>query len=129
MKSSFVIASLLLFPGACFSQQKEIVGSRIYKDPVNKTQLLIRKDGYIQQGSGLAFEDVWQRDFRRGTYTFNKGLLSIMWLGINETTETWRVTFVNNFKAAKILCTVPGSQAKKTYLFLKIIDEEVILDN
>ena len=126
MKKSLLIIFLFFFSVACFSQTKQIEGSWIWKDSINKIQLLIKKNGTIEQGTGLAFEDVWRRDTRRGTYTFNKGILSITWR--DESTESWRVIFKDHSKAAAILCTASKGQAKKTYLFLRIIDEEVIPD-
>lgn len=126
MIRSFLIISFLLCSFTGFAQTGDIIGSWIWKDSVNKIQLFIKKRGTIEQGSGLEFEDVWRRDTRRGTFTFDKGKLEITWLSFTDTNETWLVTFTDQGKAAYMQMPAADGKPGKKYLFKKIIDEEVM---
>ena len=127
MNLGLIITSLVLCSVSCFSQQQEIVGSWIWQDSVNKIELFVKKDGRIEQYSGLLSDYRWYKDDRRGTYTFKNGTLLITWR--DESTESWKVTFKSQSKAALIECTTPKDTVKRKRLLVKVIDEEVIPDN
>lgn len=124
MKKSFFIIILFFFSVPCFAQQKEIVGTWIWQDSLKRIKLFIKKNGKIEQHSGLIADYKWYKDDRRGIYTFSKGVLSITWR--DETAETWKLTFKDKFNAAIIHCSTPTDQVKRKYVFVRVIDEEVM---
>ena len=127
MKKVFFIVSLLLLTFISFSQSKKIVGSWILRDSIEAMQFFINEDGAIKERRGLANEDIWEKVQRTGTYTFNdRGKLVIIWSDKNI--ENREVKFEDNFNAAKIKFVGKKGKPGKTYLFVRIVDEEVAPD-
>jgi hypothetical protein len=127
MKKSFFIIALLSLTFTCYSQSKKIIGSWILRDSIVAMQFFTNEDGTIKERSGLANENIWDKAQRTGTYTFNnKGKLVITWS--DKSIENREVKFENNFKAAKIKFTDKKDTPKKAYLFLRVMDEEVVPD-
>jgi hypothetical protein len=125
MKKVFFILSLLSLTFTCYSQSKKIIGSWILRDSVVAMQFFTNEDGTIAERSGLANENIWNKTPRTGTYTFNdKGKLVITWS--DKSIENREVKFEDDFKAAKIKFTDKKDKLKKTYLFLRVMDEEII---
>ncbi|MEI6811106.1 MAG: hypothetical protein WCK60_03615 [Candidatus Nomurabacteria bacterium] len=127
MRKSLFIISLLSLTITCHSQSKQIIGSWILKDPIDAMQFLIKENGTIEQRRGLATENIWTKTPRQGTYKFNdKGKLVITWS--DKSIEHREVKFENNFKAANIIFLDKKDKYKKSYLFLRIIDSDIIID-
>lgn len=127
MKKTILLIHLLIISIASYSQSKEIIGSWIFRDSISTIQLFIKAKGTIEERTGISSEDIWNKTPRIGTYTFNeKGKLTITWA--DHSVENRQVKFKDNFSAAEIQFTVSKNNSKKTYLFLRIVDEEVIMD-
>jgi len=125
MKKIFLIVSLLSLTFICHSQSKKIIGSWILKDPIEAMQIFINRDGTIKERSGLATEDIWTKKQRTGTYTFNdQGKLVITWS--DKSIEKREVVFQDHLGAAKIKFMDKKGKLRKTYLFLRIVDEEIL---
>ncbi|MBL0183913.1 MAG: hypothetical protein IPP96_17150 [Chitinophagaceae bacterium] len=127
MKKCFLITSILFFSIACYSQSKPIIGSWIWRDSANTIQFFIKANGTIEERRGLASEDVWSKTPRTGTYTFDSASkLVITWA--DKSTENRQVKFKDHFRGAEIQFTSSKNNPKKVYLFLRIVDEEVVPD-
>lgn len=128
MKKSFLISVLFLFTYSGYSQPNKIIGSWILRDSIEAMQFFITADGIIKERHGPAAENIWDKTQRTGTYTFsNNGKLVITWS--DKSIENREVRFEDNFNVAKIKIIDNKTKKAKTYLFLKIRDEEVILEN
>jgi len=127
MRKIFSIIFLLSLNFSCYSQSTKIVGSWILRDSVEARQFLINENGTIAERSGLATENIWEKAQRTGTYTFNnKGKLVIIWS--DKSLEIREVKFEDNFRAAIIKFIDKKGKVKKTYLFLRLVDEEILPD-
>ena len=125
MKKILLFLSLLALTFTSYSQSNKIIGSWIMRDSIEAMQFFMSKEGTILERSGLANENIWTKASRTGTYTFNdKGKLVITWS--NKTIENREVKFEDHFKVAKLTFTDKKPEVKKTYLFLRIVDEEVL---
>ncbi len=125
MKKVFFIISLLSLTFTCYSQSRKIVGSWILRDSILAMQFFTNEDGTIEERSGLVNENIWNKTPRTGTYVFNdKGKLVITWS--DKSIENREVKFEDDFKTAKIKFTDKKDKLKKTYLFLRVVDEEII---
>ncbi len=128
MKKTFLIFFLYLFTQSVFSQSKKIIGSWILQDSVISMQFFTKADGIIEERHGLANENIWDKPQRTGKYTLkNDGKLVITWS--DRSIENRYVKFDDNFNVAKIKIIDNKTKKTRTYLFLRIRDEEVILEN
>ena len=128
MKKTFLITLLFLLTHSVFSQSNKIIGSWILRDSIDAMQFFTKSDGTIQERRGLANENIWDKNQRTGKYTFgNNGKLVITWS--DKSIENREVKFEDHFNVAKIKIIDKTKKKSKTYLFLRIRDEEVILNN
>ena len=109
-----------------YSQSKEIIGSWHWQDSTNEISFFIKENGIIEKRAGLDSEDIWNKAPQTGTYTFSKKVnLVITWA--DKSMENGRVKFIDNF-TSEIQFTSLKSKVKTTYIFKKIVDEEVAPD-
>lgn len=126
MKKNFLIIVLLVSTINCYSQSKGIIGSWLSLDSINKVQFFINSNGTIKKRTAFESEDVWSKTPLAGTYTFKKGHdLFIKWE--DKSFENIEVKFIDN--NAEFRFTNKNGKANKPYVFLRIVDEEIILDN
>ncbi len=126
MKKLFLFGFLFLLAHLGFSQSNKIIGSWILRDSIDAMQFFTKADGTIQERSGLANENIWDKNQRTGKYTFgNNGNLVITWS--DKSIENRQVIFEDNYNGAKIKIIDKKTKKTKSYLFLRIRDEEVIL--
>ena len=105
----------------------KIIGSWILRDSIEAMQFFTKADGTIKERHGLANENIWEKTQRTGKYIFsNNGKLVITWS--DKSKETREVKFEDNFNVAKIKITDKKTKTGKTYLFLRVRDEEVIIN-
>jgi hypothetical protein len=91
-------------------------------------QFFTKADGTIEERNGLANENIWDKPQRTGKYVFkNNSKLVITWS--DKSIENRDVKFEDNFNAAKIKIIDNKTKKTRTYLFLRIRDEEVIIEN
>ncbi len=127
MKKLFLVSFLFLLTHSSFSQSNQIIGSWILQDSIDAMQFFATADGKIQERHGLANENIWNKPQRTGKYTFSKnGKLVITWS--DKSIETREVKFEDHFNVAKIKIVDKKTKKTKSYLFLRVRDEEVILD-
>lgn len=125
MKRLLAVTSFLFVVTAVYSQSKEIIGSWICRDSIGTIQIFIKANGTIEERNANANENVWDKAPRTGTYTYDsKGKLIIMWT--DKSSENRLVKFKNHSRAADFQFMDQKGKAKRTYLFLRIVDEEVI---
>ena len=128
MRKPFLICLLYLFSHSAFSQSSKIIGSWILRDSVESMQFFTKADGTIQERHGLANENIWDKPQRTGKYVFkNNNKLVITWS--DKSVENRDVKFEDNFNVAKIKIIDNKTKITRTYLFLRIKDEEVIIEN
>ena len=128
MRKLSLISFLFLLTHSGFSQSNKIIGSWILRDSIDAMQFFTKADGTIQERRGLANENIWDKNQRIGKYTFsNVGKLVITWS--DKSIENREVKFEDNYNVAKIKIFDNKTKKTKSYLFLRIRDEEVILDN
>ena len=128
MRKTFLISFLFLLTHLGFSQSNKIIGSWILRDSIEAMQIFIKVDGTIQERRGLTNENIWDKNQRTGKYTFsNHGKLVITWA--NKSIENREVKFEDHFNVAKIKIIDKKTKKTKSYLFLRIRDEEVIIEN
>lgn len=128
MRKIFLISFLFLLTNSGFSQSNKIIGSWILRDSIEAMQFFTNADGTIQERRGLANENIWDKNQRTGRYTFNNnGKIVITWS--DKSVENREVKFEDHFNVAKIKIIDKTTKKSKTYLFLRVRDEEVILDN
>ena len=128
MRKTFLISFLFLLTHSGFSQSNKIIGSWILRDSIEAMQIFTKVDGTIQERRGLTNENIWDKNQRTGKYTFgNNGKLLITWS--DKSIENREVKFEDHFNVAKIKIIDKTTKKTKTYLFLRIRDEEVILNN
>jgi len=127
MKNIFLISFLFLLSHSGYSQSQKIIGSWILRDSIEAMQFFTKADGTIKERHGLANENIWEKTQRTGKYIFsNNGKLVITWS--DKSKETREVKFEDNFNVAKIKITDKKTKTGKTYLFLRVRDEEVIIN-
>lgn len=128
MKRFFLISFLFLLPHSGYSQSQKIIGSWILRDSIEAMQFFTKADGTIKERHGLASENIWEKTQRTGKYIFsNSGKLVITWA--DKSKENREVKFEDNFNVAKIKIIDKKTKATKTYIFLRVRDEEVIINN
>lgn len=107
-----------------YSQSKSIVGSWISLDSIHKTQFFIKADGGIEKRTAIGKEDIWEKKPIQGTYTFkDRHSLVINWR--DKSTEVIEVKFTVDGNA-EFRFTKEITKSQKAYVFLRIIDEEII---
>ena len=118
---------LFILTHSSYSQSNKIIGSWILRDSIEAMQFFTKSDGTIEERRGLANENIWDKTQRTGKYSFGKnGKLIITWS--DKSIENREVKFEDNFNVAKIKITDRKTKKTKSYLFLRIRDEEVIID-
>ncbi|MGB4845076.1 MAG: hypothetical protein WBP16_11480 [Ferruginibacter sp.] len=128
MKRFFLISFLFLLPHSGYSQSQKIIGSWILRDSIEAMQFFTKADGTIKERHGLSSENIWEKTQRTGKYIFsNSGKLVITWA--DKSKENREVKFEDNFNVAKIKIIDKKTKATKTYIFLRVRDEEVIINN
>lgn len=128
MKKNLLLIILLFSAIASYCQTKGIVGSWLWRDLNGTISLFIKENGSIEKREATSKESVWSKTPKTGTYTFSEknNLFLINWG--SKKNEKVQVKFVDNGKAAKFQFTDPKNKSKKTFLFLRVVDEEVISD-
>lgn len=125
MKKIFLLFAILLFALSGYSQSDKIVGAWLLRDSAESMHILFKRDGTIEERRGLVNEDIWNKEAKTGKYTLTeKGKLVITWAG--NTIENREVKFLDNFRNAHIRFSNKKNNQKKNYLFLRIVDEEVL---
>jgi len=128
MRKTFLICFLYLFTHSAFSQSNKIIGSWILRDSVESMQFFTNADGTIEERRGFADENIWGKPQRIGKYVFkNNGRLVLTWS--DKSIENRVVKFEDNFNVAKIKISDHKTKKARIYIFLRIRDEEVILEN
>jgi hypothetical protein len=121
-----MITSLLFSVITSYSQSKDIKGSWIYRDSVSTIQFFIKPNGVIEKRTAPAGENVWNKTPQAGTYTFNKEhSLVIKWA--DKSIENVEVKFIG--RNAEFQFTNKKERPKRTCLFLRIVDEEILPAN
>ena len=117
----FLLTLLTIGIFNCSAQNNKIVGSWIYQEEGNTIQYFIKQDGTIFKRKAISGKEVFNSTPKVGTYKFNdNSVLIIKWE--DKTSEKLIVKFID--KNAEF--TTTELKKRKTYLFLRIIDEEVI---
>ena len=128
MSKVFLISFLFLLTHSSYSQSNKIIGSWILRDSIEAMQFFTKADGTIEERRGLANENIWDKTQRTGKYSFGKnGKLIITWS--DKSIENREVKFEDHFNVAKIKIIDKKTKKTKSYLFLRIRDEEVIIEN
>ncbi|MDB5202936.1 MAG: hypothetical protein JWQ27_2345 [Ferruginibacter sp.] len=128
MRKIFLVSFLFILTHSGFSQSNKITGSWILRDSIEAMQFFTKADGTIQERRGFANENIWDKNQRTGKYSFGKnGKLVITWS--DNSVENRDVKFEDHFNVAKIKIMDKSKKNTKTYLFVRVRDEEVIPGN
>lgn len=128
MKKALFLILILLGSIITYPQSKNIAGAWLWQDSKTSFSLFINEDSTIAKHTGPVNEPILDKNLKRGTYRLkdNQKLL-ITWA--DRSTETGSIKFIDNF-TLQIQFKTPGTNVIKTYIFKKIIDEEVeVKDN
>ncbi len=126
MKRNVLIIVLLFSVIPSYSQSKGIIGSWISLDSINRIQFFIKSNSSIEKRTASVGEDIWSKTPLSGTYTFKKGHnLVVKWE--DKSTETIEVKFID--KNAEFLFIDKRKNLNKPSIFLRLVDEEIILNN
>jgi hypothetical protein len=125
MKKALLSILIVLGTIISYSQSKNIVGAWLWRDSKTSFSLFIKKDGTIEKHTGPINEAILEKNLVHGTYKllYNQKLL-ITWA--DKTTESDKVKLIDKFT---LQVQLRGNKANsfKTYVFKKIVDEEVAL--
>ncbi len=123
MKRIMLPIFLVLTSTICYSQLNNIVGAWLWQDSTTSFSLLIHDDGTIEKFSRPINDPTPPKNRKEGTYKFiNNKKLVIIWA--DKSTETDKVKFIANGRL-EIEMKSLKSDVRKTYIFVKVIDEEV----
>jgi|CXWL01.1.fsa_nt_gi hypothetical protein len=125
MKKILFSIFIILTSTICYSQSNNIVGAWLWRDSTTSFSLLINKDGTIEKFSRPINDPAPSKNRKKGTYKFiDTKKLIIIWA--DKSTETDKVKFIDN-STLEIEMKSLKSDAHKTYIFVKVVDEEVEL--
>ena len=125
MKKLLFSLFIVLTSTISYSQSNNIVGAWLWRDSTTSFSLLINDDGTIEKFSRPINDPTPPKNRKEGTYKFidNKKLV-IIWA--DKSTETDKVKFIDN-GTLEIEMKSLKSDVRKTYIFVKVVDEEVEL--
>jgi len=123
MKKILFFIFIILASTICYSQSNNIVGAWLWRDSTTSFSLLINKDGTIEKFSRPINDPTPPKNRKEGTYKLidNKKII-IIWA--DKSTETDKVKSIANGRL-EIEMISPKSDVRKTYIFVKVVDEEV----
>jgi hypothetical protein len=123
MKKILFSVFIFLISTISYSQSNNIVGAWLWRDSTTSFSLLINKDGIIEKFSRPINDPTPPKNRKKGTYKFidNKKLV-IIWA--DKSTETNKVKFIDS-GTLQIEMKSLKNDVRKTYIFVKIVDEEV----
>lgn len=120
----FIFSTLIILTSTiCHSQSKKIVGAWLWRDSTTSFSLLINQDGTIEKFSRPINDPTPPQNRKKGTYRFidNKKLV-ISWS--DKSTETNKIKIIDK-GTLEIEMKSLNSEALKTYIFVKVVDEEI----
>lgn len=125
MKKILFSLSIVLISAICYSQTNNIVGAWLWQDSTTSFSLLISQDGTIEKFSRPINDPTLPKNRKKGTYKFtdNKKLV-ITW--DDKSAETDKVKYLDKGKLVIEMKSL-RSNVLRTYIFVKVVDEEVAL--
>jgi hypothetical protein len=124
MKKSLLSFLILIGSIRSYSQSKAITGSWLWQDSKTSISLFIKEDGTIEKHIGPVNEPVLGKNLKHGTYRLQDNQkLIIAWA--DKDTEADKVKLIDNVTLQIQLKDIK-TNALKTYIFKKVVDEEII---